>query len=185
MCISRARSGRGASPRSDCSHDASCWRRSGRRGSHVALTGAPAELGTRSVVRSDGMGREHGDGALGRGQLLSQSRGRRKELLAVEGVVLNPCGPRRWQPAAVAEALAGGVERESPAGRASAIRVRASRVSEGWKWAGAQRPGRRGQRPPRAGLPSGADSPPHVREYAEQAEQDVLRVTVVLQSFHL
>ena len=130
MCISRARSGRGASPRSDCSHDASCWRRSGRRGSHVALTGAPAELGTRSVVRSDGMGREHGDGALGRGQLLSQSRGRRKELLAVEGVVLNPCGPRRWQPAAVAEGAGGGVERESPAGRASAIRVRASRVSE-------------------------------------------------------
>lgn len=102
----------------------------------------------------------------------------------MEGVVLNPCGPRRGQPAAVAEVAGGGVERESPAGRASAIRVRASRVSEGWKWAGAQRPGRRGQRPPRAGLPSGADSPPHVREYAEQAEQDVLRVTVVLQSFH-
>ena len=62
----------------------------------------------------------------------------------MEGVVLNPCGPRRGQPAAVAEGAGGGVERESPAGRASAIRVRASRVSEGWKWAGAQRPGRRG-----------------------------------------
>ena len=100
----------------------------------------------------------------------------------MEGVVLDPCGPRRGQPAAVAEALAGGVERESPAGRVSAVRVRASSVSEGWKWAGAQRPGRRGQRLPLVGLPSGADSPPHVREYAEQ---DVSRVTVVLQSFHL
>lgn len=100
----------------------------------------------------------------------------------MEGVVLSPAAPPPWSACCCSGGAGGGVERESPAGRVSAVRVRASSVSEGWKWAGAQRPGRRGQRLPLVGLPSGAGSPPHVREYAEQ---DVSRVTVVLQSFHL
>lgn len=175
------------SPRSGCSHDASCWRRSGRRGSHVAPTGAPAELGTWSVVRSDGMGREHGDGALGRGQLLNQSRGRRKESPAVGGVVLSPRGPRRGQPAAVAKGAGGGSRGNPPPGGRvlyGCARPASQRVGSGRKHSGqgAGAPGRRGQRLPRADLPSGAGSPPYVREYTEQ---DVSRVTVVLQSFHL
>lgn len=127
------------SPRSGCSHDASCWRRSGRRGSHVAPTGAPAELGTWSVVRSDGMGREHGDGALGRGQLLNQSRGRRKESPAVGGVVLSPRGPRRGQPAAVAKGAGGGSRGNPPPGGRvlyGCARPASQRVGSGRKHSG-------------------------------------------------